>query len=187
MPLSDGPPDELRRLEDAWYRGTAWVHWTMAVEDRRKGWLNDFHHSRVREILIHLCARYSILCPAYCLMPDHGHFLFMGLSDASDQRNAVKFFRKAWNRLLADAGCLLQKQSYDHVLQETERNPEAFEDTMIYILKNPQRAGLVEDWRDWPSLGAIAAGYPDFEPKEGFQPFSGKLWKIHHHERAKLT
>ena len=68
----------------------------MTIEARRRGWLDREHHAEVREMLIHTCARYQLLCPAYCLMPDHAHFLFMGLSDTSNQRNAVKFFRKAW-------------------------------------------------------------------------------------------
>ena len=124
--LPDEPPDELRRLESGWYRGAAWVHWTMAIEDRRKGWLDHTHHSAIRELLIHTCSRYLLLCPTYCLMPDHAHFLWMGLSPVSDQKNAVKFFRKAWNRLLESSGCRLQKQAFDHVLNETECNPSIF-------------------------------------------------------------
>src|SRR5687768_14537346 len=114
--LSSEPPDELRRLGAAWYQSTAWVHWTMTIEARRRGWLDREHHAEVREMLIHTCARYQLLCPAYCLMPDHAHFLFMGLSDTSNQRNAVKFFRKAWNSRLLEKGFSLQKQSHDHVL-----------------------------------------------------------------------
>ena len=184
--LSDEPPDELRRLPDAWYEGTAWVHWTMTIEGRRRGWLDTQHHAAVREILIHTCARHHLLCPGYCIMPDHAHFLFMGLSDTSSQRNAVKFFRRAWNARLAVAGFSLQKQSYDHVLDESERNPSAFEDTLLYILDNPLRAGLAETRGEWPFSGAIAAGYPEFDPRGKFTDHCRRLWKIHHHERRRF-
>lgn len=109
MSLSNEPPDELRRLERPWYRGTAWVHWTMGIDGRERGWLTQSYHAALREVLIHICARYHLICPAYCLMPDHGHFLLMGLSDSTDQQVAVKFFRRHWWRLLRESGHGLQK------------------------------------------------------------------------------
>ncbi len=154
---------------------------------RTRGWLTPAHHAALREILIHICARYHLICPAYCLMPDHGHFLFMGLSDSTDQRVAVKFSRRHWGELLRKTGHELQKQAYDHVLSESERNPEAFEDALIYIFNNPARAGLAGDWREWEYLGAIAAGYPDLDPRGGgFTAFRERFWKVHHKERARL-
>ena len=184
--LSNERPDELRRLPDGWYQSTAWVHWTMAIEGRRKGWLDETHHAGMREVLIHMCARYHLLCPAYCFMPDHAHFLFIGLSDSSDQKNAVKFLRRAWNARLASAGCELQKQAHDHVLDESERNPSAFEDTLLYILNNPVRARLVEAREEWPFLGAIAAGFPEFDPRREFADHCRQVWKIHQLERRKF-
>jgi REP element-mobilizing transposase RayT len=85
----------LRRLPSGHYRGLAWVHWTMNLADRATGWLDPLHHARLREILCHALAREELVCAAYCLMPDHAHFLIGGLSSASDQRNGIKAFRKA--------------------------------------------------------------------------------------------
>ena len=159
----------------------------MAIDKRQRGWLTSAHHASLREILIHICARYHLICPSYCLMPDHAHFLWMGLSDSTDQQTAVKFFRRHWAMLLRRSGHALQKQPYDHVLDENERNPDAFEDTMIYIFNNPARAGFVEDWREWKHLGAIAAGYPDLDPRSGgLEDFRESFWKVHHKERARL-
>ncbi|WAC18993.1 hypothetical protein OVA24_17325 [Luteolibacter sp. SL250] len=136
--------------------------------------------------MIHVCTRYHLICPAYCLMPDHGHFLLVGLADSSDQRNGMKLFRKHWNHLLSATGHELQRQAYEHVLDENERNPDAFEDTMLYILNNPVSAGLVGDWREWEHLGAIAAGYPEFDPRGGsLSGFRERFWKVHHKERRK--
>lgn len=186
MPLSDEPPDELHRLRDAWYRGAAWVHWTMTIHERQTGWLTPTHHGALRELLIHVCARYHLVCPAYCLMPDHAHFLLLGLSDCSDQRNAVKLLRRYWNLLLARSGMMLQKQAYDHVLQDDEKRPDAFEDTMSYVFHNPVRARLVDAWTEWEYLGAIAAGYPDLDPRGKLTEFRERFWKIHHKERRRL-
>ncbi|MEO0445658.1 MAG: hypothetical protein AAF191_06220, partial [Verrucomicrobiota bacterium] len=90
----------LRRLDRSCYCGKAWVHWTMAIEDRRTGWLTEPMHRGLREGLLHSVARHELICPMYCLMPDHGHFIIGGLHsapDASDQRLAIRSFRREWN------------------------------------------------------------------------------------------
>jgi REP element-mobilizing transposase RayT len=177
-------PGHLPRLDATAYRGTAWVHWTMTTRDRASGWLDERMHGQVRELLLHTMARYFLHCPGYCVMPDHGHFLWMGLGDLSDQRSAARFFRKHWNAALQQRGVCLQPQAYDHVLRENERRPDAFEDTVIYIFRNPQRAGLVEEWLDWPFRGSILPGYPEI-PQTRFSEFWPVFWKIHNRERTK--
>jgi putative transposase len=183
MPLSDEPPDYLRRLPTGWYTGYAWVHWSMTIRERKRGWLDDAMHARIRELLLHTVARHHLVAPAYCLMPDHAHILWLGVAPVSDQLAAAAFFRRYWNRELRPRGFELQKQGYDHVLNEHERNPTAFEDTVLYVLGNPQRAGWVKDWRDWQFLGAVAAGYPDTDPRaDGWME---RFWLIHHAEVKK--
>src|SRR5688500_3683464 len=99
----------------------------MGIEGRATGWLDGQVHRQVRENLLHTMSRFQIVCPAYCLMPDHAPFLWMGIHSGSDQLKACQFFRGHWNRLLRGKGFELQKQAYDHVLNEHEKNPEAFE------------------------------------------------------------
>ena len=162
------------------------VHWVMSIGQRRQGWLDERMHAGVRELLVHACARHWLACPAYCLMPDHGHFLWLGLCETSDQLPAARFFRTHWNRLLDSRGVELEKQGYEHVLIEHERNRSEFEDAMFYILRNPEDAGLVAGWREWPHLGSIAAGFPDIDPRDR-QRFPGNFWKIHHQQVRKLA
>ena len=179
-------PDYLPRLEPSAYRGHAWVHWTMTLHDRVTGWLDDAMHRTIRELLLHTLARHHLHCPAYCLMPDHAHFLWMGLGEGSDQLLAARFFRKHWNSALQQHGIHLQNQAYDHVLREDERRPDAFEDTVLYIFHNPKRAGLVVDWQDWPFLGTVAPGFPELPvfPVGAFWP---RFWKIHNRERTRFS
>ena len=165
MPLPEKAPDYLRRLPEGWYTGYAWVHWSMTIEGRRSGWLDPLSHGALRELLLHVSARYAVICPAYCLMPDHAHFLWLGTGPATDQKVAAAFFRRHWNCQLRARGFSLQKQAYEHVLNEHERDPTVFDDTRVYILRNPERAALVEDWKEWPYSGALAAGYPDLDPR----------------------
>lgn len=159
------PHDYLRRLAAAHYRGTAAVHWSLTMAERRTGWLDAAHHAAIRELLLHTLARYHLACPTYCLMPDHGHFLWLGTSPLTDQRKAMAFFRRHWNLRLRDTGCELQIQGYDHVLREEEREHGAFAAVATYIMENPVRAGLADDWRAYPYSGAVVVGRPELDPR----------------------
>jgi len=152
----------LPRLPDPFYHGYAAVHWILTMDDRKSGWLNELFHARFREVLLHAAGRYHISCPVYCLMPDHVHVIWIGTHMDSNQQHAMKFFKRYI------AGHLhpfkLQKQSYDNVLREKDRERNAFQSTCYYILENPVRAGLISTANTWPFSGALVPGYPDLSP-----------------------
>ncbi|MDD2764654.1 MAG: hypothetical protein PHE83_11830 [Opitutaceae bacterium] len=165
----------LPRLPVEYYRGRAFVHWTMTIEHRRTSWLNEAFHARFREILLHTLARHHLVCPVYCLMPDHLHMMWAGLCLASDQRLASRFFRTHLNPALRPYR--LQLQAFDHVLRLAERGREAFAAASGYILQNPVRAGLCESWQHYPYSGAMAAGYPDLDVRQ--PDFWEIFWKLY--------
>jgi REP element-mobilizing transposase RayT len=173
------PPahERLPRLAPAAYRGPAVIHWTMTLEHRSTGWLDATHHAALRELLLHTCHRYALACPAYCLMPDHAHFLWLGLSAHSDQRLATAWLRRHWNALLSPHHTL-QRQAHDHVLREAERAHDAFATIATYILQNPERANLVPAWRDWSLLGALFPGVHPFDPRA--TDHWERFWREHH-------
>jgi len=114
----------------------AFILWTPTIENRATGWLTPPFHDQWRHILLHTCARYELLCPAYVLMPDHAHLIWIGLNEiSSDQRLAIEFLRKNLRPHLAPAGW--QHQAHDHVLTEDERTRGAFLATATYVLENP--------------------------------------------------
>jgi len=183
MEPSDEPPlekthDWLRRLPTGFYRGFSAVHWQMTVQDRVEGWLKPGFHARFREILLHTMARHDLICPIYCLMPDHMHLLWMGVSNDSDQKQAAKFFREHLNPLLARSvpGTRFQKQAYDHVLRQSERGPDAVREMAWYIQQNAVRAELVTAASEWPFLGSMLPGYPTLHPLH--EKFWERFWKI---------
>ena len=164
----------LPRLDPESYRGDAVVHWTLTVFDRKTGWLNDSVHLKFRELMLHAAAREGVLCPAYCLMPDHIHLIWLGLRRDTDQRNGMSFLRTYLEPLLSPHQ--FQPQAYDHVLREEERKRGAFARICFYILANPLRAKLVEETETWPYCGAVVPGYPRLHPlAEDFWP---KFWKL---------
>jgi putative transposase len=158
--------DYLRRLPPEYYRGQAYVHWSLTMDQRRTGWLVPIFYYKFRELLTHTMFRYGVCCPIYCLMPDHAHLLWLGILAGSDQRNAMKFFRGQLNPVLSKLGAQLQQQPYDHVLEEEERERTAFEEIAEYIVRNPERKGLVEPdgFADYKYTGCLVPGYPDLNP-----------------------
>ena len=97
--------------------------------------------------VVHHLARLSAECSlslhAYCLMPDHLHFLTQGESPHSNLLAFVTAFKQRTtvahkNRA---AGPLWQAKFYDHIL----RKPEELEAVACYIWANPVRKGLCKE------------------------------------------
>jgi putative transposase len=153
----------LPRLKRVFYQADAVVFWTLPVSHRQEGWLTDGFHAAFREMMLHAAAREGLLCPAYCLMPDHLHLVWMGVRREADQRNGMKFLRAQLGPFLQPAK--FQHQAHDHVLTAKERQRQAFSVACAdYVLLNPLRAGLVQTPAAWPYLGAVIPGYPRLAP-----------------------
>jgi putative transposase len=170
----------LPRLDPEYYRGDAVVFWTSPVAHSGTGWLSPEFHARFRELTLHAAERESLLCPVYCLMPDHLHMVWMGLEQRSDQRVGMAFLRTYLEKALAPHK--FQHQPHDHVLREEERQRNSFARVCFYILNNPLAAGLVEAAADWPYYGAVVPGYPEMDPLR--QPDFWKIfWKVYSEKR----
>ena len=166
---------KLPRLSAPFYQARAIVHWSMTIDGRARGWLDERFHYRFREILLHTMSSFHLACPAYCLMPDHMHMVWMGLCSRSDQLLAARFFRRHLNRVLHPVN--LQKQPYDHVLREEERKRDAFQSVVFYILNNPVRADIVSKTEEYPFAGCMVDGYPELDVH--FAGFWDSFWRIY--------
>ena len=166
---------KLPRLAPAAYQGAAHVFWTHTTENRARLPDGALARAQLRELLCHFCMRYHLVTPVYCLMPDHLHLLWIGVHPEADQRKATRQFRTAWGGVIGDA--CLQRQPHDHVVTEQERQRGVYADTVEYILQNPVRTGLVDDWRDYSGIGALVPGYPELEPRDA--NFRESFWRIH--------
>jgi REP element-mobilizing transposase RayT len=79
---------------------------------------------------------------AATIMPDHAH-LVLGFPEEGVVGKAVRDWKRWTARVL---GFRWQRDFFEHRL----RHDESFQEKCRYVLENPVRAGLVEDWRDWP-------------------------------------
>lgn len=151
----------------------------MTIDERKTGWLTPTLHHKFREILTHTAFRYGLCCPIYCCMPDHVHLLWIGILDECDQRHAARFFRTQLNLPLEELGFQLQKQPYDHVLRDEERQEAAFAAVAEYIARNPERAQLVphNGFCQYQYTGCLVPGYPDLSPWQA--DYWGRFWKLY--------
>lgn len=169
------PKSKLPRLSREAYQGRAFVFWTHTLVDRGTGWLGPTFHLTFREVLLHASARYTLVCPAYVLMPDHCHLVWLGTRESSDQRLATALLRQHLAPHLRP--WVLQDRPHDHVLRDVERARGAFEITVHYVRENPVRAGLASAAAAWPYVGAMVPGYPDLNPAAG--DYWDRFWRIY--------
>jgi putative transposase len=94
--------------------------------------------------------RFSLL--AYCLMPDHAHFLIEGVTDSSDFRRFAKLAKQRSGAVwaLQSGEPLWQKGYYERVL----RHEEDAKEVARYIIANPVRAMLVGSPDQYPHVGS---------------------------------
>lgn len=85
-------------------------------------------------------------------MPDHLHLLLVG-GDNSSLQDFVKIFKQESGFYFKQNYnvSLWQPSYYDHVL----RKEESVGEIIHYILENPVRKGIVNDFRGYPFLGSM--------------------------------
>jgi putative transposase len=173
-PVGD-KPKYLPRLHPTAYQSDAVVHWTLTTFDRGAGWLTQSFHLEFRELMLHAQTRERLVCPIYVLMPDHIHFVWMGLEKESDQKKAIPFLRTYLEPLMAPGR--FQPQAHDRVLRTEDRKRNAFARVCDYVRLNPFRANLVAEGGRWDYMGSIVPGYPKLNPAE--DQFWERFWKIY--------
>jgi len=87
-------------------------------------------------------------------MPDHAHVLLTPLAD-SDRHTIISLIEimkalkgasaHAINHHLGNHGTIWQEESFDRIV----RSSESLDAKVDYILQNPVRKGLVQDWRQY--------------------------------------
>jgi len=123
-----------------------------------------FRRNRVFDVPAACDSILSLLCSesaardfailAYCVMPDHLHFLAEGVQPASDLLGFLKSFKIKSSRWFAPGnnGALWQRGYYEHVLRKAERS----EQVAWYIWLNPVRKALVATPQEYAFSGSFA-------------------------------
>jgi REP element-mobilizing transposase RayT len=131
-------------------------------------WLKDPAIAQIVADSLHFLDGSAYDLHAFSVMPNHGHVLFTpflnncSLTEVRSDHGLVRFesnhrtldsimkslkgftAREA-NKILGRRGQFWDTESYDHEV----RDGLEFKRIKRYILNNPVKAGLVQDWRDW--------------------------------------
>lgn len=129
--------------------------WDNALHNSQTGpfWLKEEQIAQivVNSILYHDGKWFDVL--AYCIMPNHVHLVLMPheISDIADysltkiMHNIKRNSANHANKILGRTGAFWQHESYDHYAREENE----LERIIKYVLYNPVKAGLTDDWAKW--------------------------------------
>ncbi len=119
---------------------------TICTQDRRpifgnEKWAKTLLCSLKTELFLKQTEQY-----AWCLMPDHLHLLISPRgANLSTTLSSWKSYTGHLLRKKGLEGSCWQRGFYDHALRKEEDVERAAE----YIVNNPVRKGLAENWRDY--------------------------------------
>lgn len=90
---------------------------------------------------------------AFCIMPNHVHLVIAPYGESEEKdyslskimHNIKRNSAKQANQILGRTGAFWQHESYDHYV----RDQAELERIIKYVLNNPVKAGLVDDWTKW--------------------------------------
>lgn len=129
--------------------------WDDALHKSQTGpfWLQDNRIAQIiaDSMLYHDGNWFDVL--AYCIMPNHVHLVIAPYesSDTADfslsriMHNIKRNSANHANKVLGRTGAFWQHESYDHFARD---NAE-LERIIKYVLHNPVKAGLIDDWTKW--------------------------------------
>jgi REP element-mobilizing transposase RayT len=104
---------------------------------------------------VEVCSeRFGYRLYGYCLMPDHLHVLLSPGESGVELGTWLQRFKSYtahWAKRHRGMPALWQRSCYDHVC----RDGETAEHVLRYILDNPVKEGLTDDWRAWPWSRAL--------------------------------
>ena len=87
-------------------------------------------------------------------MSNHVHVVFVPLENDDESYHSLsaimhslkRHTARQANKCLGRKGQFWQHESYDHIV----RDEAELQRIRLYVLNNPVRAGLVDEWRQWP-------------------------------------
>ncbi|MBI4650948.1 transposase [Candidatus Desantisbacteria bacterium] len=141
------------RLKNFDYIGIYRYFITLCTHDNSPIFNNNILITKLTNILKIESEKFRFKIWIYCFMPDHVHLLIEGKDLESDMKKLISTYKQYTGFYYKkDTGkCLWQVNYYEHVLRKEE-------DTLSvakYILNNPVRKGLVEDYKQYDYIGSF--------------------------------
>ena len=139
------------RLDEFEYKGSYFVyHITICTSNKQPYFLEPRIAKVIEDALVFRRNKNEIVLFCYCVMPDHLHIL-LSLNDTYAKRlqewvSAFKRYTSKATYELCGIKPLWQKNFFDHVV----RKEESLNNIAEYIVNNPVRKGIIEEWEQYP-------------------------------------
>jgi len=145
--------ERKHRLSPENYIGLVQASFTICTKNKTELFTKDEIVNEFVDKLRIANNKYEIANWCYMFMPDHIHILNEGRTDNSDLLKGMNLFKQYCSYYLSknNIGVKLQKDYYDHIHKEEEELVKQIR----YLLENPVRKGLVENWEDYKYKGSL--------------------------------
>ena len=138
-------------LKDFDYKGSDYIFFiTICTAEKQNYFSNERIVKIIENELEFRRTTKEIKLYCYCIMPDHLHILFSFYdSYHKSLQDWVSAFKRYTARITSKSFSirrLWQKNFFDHIIRKEESLIKIAE----YIVNNPVRKGIVEDWKYYP-------------------------------------
>lgn len=153
--------EKKHRLKNEDYIGKKIVSFTSCINRREKLFINDNIFFEFSEKLIESIIKFNCEANIYLFMPDHVHLIIQGNNFDSDVKKSIDLFKQKTGFWFGQNMnySRWQKDYYDHII----RNSEDLNSHIYYILNNPVKAGLVDDWKNYKYIGSTIYNFDEWE------------------------
>ncbi len=112
-------------------------------------WLQEKEIAKIVKESIAFFEGKELITHAYCIMPNHLHWVFTHDEDAQVLWQILQRMKRYTateaNKILHRQGQFWEDESYDHIV----RDAKEFDNIVLYTLQNPVKAGFVKTWEEW--------------------------------------
>lgn len=129
--------------------------WDAALDNSplSDNWLSNPRIAKIVQDSLHYFNGQRYELDAYCIMPNHVHIVLQPLEKSENvfysltsiMHSIKRFTAKEANKLLGRTGSFWQPETYDHIV----RDDSELLRIILYVINNPVKAGLVDNWVDW--------------------------------------
>lgn len=145
--------ERSHRLPLSYYKGIVRVTFTLCTRNKRAIFNDKTIVDKFLEILSEARAKYDCKNWVYIFMPEHLHMILEGNSEKADLWETVVLFKQKSGFWLSKNMKVIhwQKDFYDHI----HRRDDDLKKHVLYILNNPVRKGLVDNWGNYIFKGSL--------------------------------
>lgn len=153
--------EKTHRLPDIMYIGNQTIAFTLCVYKKQNLFVSDEIFTFFEKELLNSLQSYECSAQVYLFMADHVHLIVSGNQKDSNVKKSLELFKQKTGYWLSQnlPKFKWQKDYYDHII----RNDEDIQNQIRYILNNPIRANLVDDWKEYKYKGSTVYNLEEWE------------------------